>query len=217
GGVNFNDIFGGGRGGGDFSDFFSSIFGGMGGAQQAGGFRGGGRSSQRLNMEQEVMITLEEAYQGTTRTFTTQSGSSFTAKIPAGADTGNKIRLRGKGHQAGQGQVGDLFLVVKVREHGQFERQGDDLAVVVDIDVPTAVLGGKATVPTLTGSVTLTIPAGTSGGQSIRLSGKGMPKVKQKGQFGDLYAKMRIKIPRNLTEEERALYEQLAALKGEAV
>lgn len=202
--VDFGDLFGGGSSGG-MSDFFDAIFG-SGGARQT---RNVGRS---YDIEQTVDITLEEAYEGTTRTFNS-NGQQFTAKIPAGAKTGTKVRLRGKGHTKPSGGQGDLLLGVQVRPHEKFERDGQTLSVAVDVDVVTAVLGGKAIVPTITGPVNLTIPAGTQGGQTIRLRGKGMPRLRSQNQYGDLLATVNITIPQKLSDEERALYQQLAALR----
>jgi curved DNA-binding protein len=202
--VDFGDLFGGGTSGG-MSDFFNAIFG-SGGARPT---RNVGRS---YDIEQTVEITLEEAYTGTTRTFSS-NGEQFTAKIPAGAKTGTKVRLRGKGQAKPSSGQGDLLLGVQVRPHERFERDGQTLSVVVDVDVVTAVLGGKAKVPTLTGPVNLTIPAGTQGGQTIRLRGKGMPRLRSQNQYGDLLATINITVPQKLSDEERALYQQLAALR----
>jgi curved DNA-binding protein len=202
--VDFGDLFGGGSSGG-MSDFFNAIFS-NGGARPT---RNVGRS---YDIEQTVEITLEEAYTGTTRTFSS-NGEQFTAKIPAGAKTGTKVRLRGKGQAKPSSGQGDLLLGVQVRPHERFERDGQTLSVVVDVDVVTAVLGGKAKVPTLTGPVNLTIPAGTQGGQTIRLRGKGMPRLRSQNQYGDLLATINITVPQKLSDEERALYQQLAALR----
>jgi curved DNA-binding protein len=188
--------------GGGFSDFFNAIFGG-------GGATAGQRPhpGQMRPIEQSVEITLEEAYQGTTRAFSL-NGESFTAKIPAGVDTGAKIRLRGKGRAGG-----DLFLVVQVQPHATFSRTASQLQVDVPVALLTAVLGGQAAVPTLTGPVSLTIPPGTQGGQTFRLKGKGMPHLRQPSHFGDLLATIQIRVPAVLSAEERALYEQLARLQ----
>jgi curved DNA-binding protein len=161
-------------------------------------------------MEHKVNITLEEAYTGTTRTLST-GDETFTAKIPKGSKTGTKIRLRGKG---GANGAGDLYLVVRVEPHPVFKRDGHNLNVAVGVDVTTAVLGGKVTVPTLEGSVRLTIPAGTQGGRIFRLRGKGMPDLRDSSQYGDLLATINIEVPEKLSDEERALYEQLAELAG---
>lgn len=203
--INFEDLFG---GGGGFSDFFQTIFG-AGARQRAAS----GQGADRLDVEQRVEITLEEAFSGTTRTLQS-NGSQFTTKIPAGAKTGTKIRLRGRGHQGPYGK-GDLYLVTEVRPHSTFHRIGNNLRVDVPVDVVTAVLGGKVEVPTLTGPVTLNVPAGTQGGQTFRLRGKGMPHLRNKQQFGDLMARVQIRIPQDLDTRQRNLYQQLAALQNE--
>ncbi|MCP4427198.1 MAG: J domain-containing protein [Chloroflexi bacterium] len=204
-------------GGGDMSDFFSAIFGGGFGQQRASGMEDlfgrqttYGRQAAVRNAEQPVEITLEEAYRGTTRTFA-QNGEQFTAKIPAGAKTGSKIRLRGKGNP-GPGGRGDLYLIVKVLPHAIFKRVGNNLEVTVKVDALTAVLGGKVSVPTLTGSINLTIRPGAQGGQTHRLKGKGMPHLRDNSLKGDLMAKIHIRIPKEISEQERDLYEQLALL-----
>jgi curved DNA-binding protein len=209
--VDFEDLFG----GGGFSEFFSTIFGGGRARRNAnpeGMFRQQVQTPGR-NIEQRVEITLEEAYRGTERTLVEPNGSQIRAKIPPGARTGSKIRLRGKGQQGPAGP-GDLFLVIRVIPHETFKRDGNNLTVKVPVDVVTAVLGGKATVPTLDGPVKLTIPAGTQGGRTFRLKGKGMPDLRQKGILGDLLAKVRIKVPENLGDDERRLYEELARVSG---
>jgi curved DNA-binding protein len=215
----FSEWFNGGSGGqrvnvdfgdlGGMSDFFSTIFGNRG---RSGGGNPFGRSAVNYDIEQQVDITLEEAYQGTRRTFS-QNGQQFTAKIPAGAKNGTKVRMSGKGNPTPAGGAGDLYLVVHVHPHQLFKRDGEKLKVDVVVDVVTAVLGGKVEVLTLTGPVNLNIPAGTQGGQTIRLRGKGMPSLQTKDQYGDLMAKINIQVPQNLSEKERLLYQQLADLR----
>lgn len=204
--VDFEDLFG---GGGGFSDFFNAIFGGRGSQRGGAGsiFGQQTRADMSQDMEHRVNITLEEAYNGTTRTLS-MGGETFTAKIPKGSKTGTKIRLRGKG----AGGSSDLYLVVRVEPHPVFKRDGLNLSVNVGVDVTTAVLGGKVTVPTMEGSVRLTIPAGTQGGRTFRLRSKGMPDLRDNEQYGDLLATINIEVPENLTDQERALYEQLAEL-----
>jgi curved DNA-binding protein len=163
-----------------------------------------------VDVTQNVEVSLEEAFHGATRTFE-QNGDRFTAKIPVGAKTGTKIRLRGKGNVVGR-QRGDLYLAVRVKPHPTFTREKDNLRAKVEVDALIATLGGKVSVPTLTGPVNLTIPAGTQGGQTIRLKGKGMPLLRNNKQHGDLLAKIQIRIPKTLTAEERVLYEQLGDL-----
>jgi DnaJ-class molecular chaperone len=126
---------------------------------------------------------------------------------------GSKIRLAGEGLTGRGGQRGDLYLVVRMRPHPTFERKGDDLYVDVDVPYTTAALGGEVRVPTLKGGVTMKVPAGTQSGQVFRLAGQGMPRLKSSG-YGDLYARVRITVPRTLTARERELLQQLAQLHG---
>lgn len=198
----------------DLEDIIGSIFG--------GGFRSGGfsrtsstnpfqqgRSAQRgQNIEQAITISLQEAYRGTTRLLN-KDGRQLKVNIPAGADNGTKVRLSGEGH-AGLGGTGDLYLVVSVDESSSnFTREGDDLYIDFEVDMFTALLGGTAQVPTMERPVQLKIPAGTQSGRRFRLSGKGMPILRKKGKHGDLYARVLITVPENLTDAQRALVEQL--------
>jgi curved DNA-binding protein len=189
---------------GSFSDFFSAIFGGM-----PTGARSQTRQVARpLIYEQKIQITLEEAYRGTQRLL--QIGErKIEVKIPAGSITGTKVRVAGVVPASGGSQRSDIHLMIEVLPNSRFSVQGNDLLADVAIDLPTAVLGGSVTFPTLSGDVRLTIPAGTQPGQKIRLSGKGMPKLKDKQTFGDLIAQIKIEIPRKLTEK---LYEELRTL-----
>jgi curved DNA-binding protein len=201
-------------GGGSFSDFFRQIFGNMGGAYA--GQRGGygdrtyaTRPQRGRDYEQEVEITLEEAYHGATRILE-KDGRRLEIKIPAGARSGTKVRLAGEG--AGSptgGQAGDLYLRVKVLPHARFERKGADLYADVPVDLYTALLGGKVPVQTLAGTVTLTIKPETQNGQTIRLRGKGMPKLREADACGDLYLKVDVRLPTNLTPRQQELIQDL--------
>ncbi len=209
-----NEIFGGARGAGDspFSDFFQTIFGGMGAQARRTATQQAGRPGTRFQQptyQQEVQITLDEAYRGSERTVMVD-GRRLQMKIPAGARSGTKIRMAGAGPAGADGQPTDLYLVIQVAPDPRFERQGDDLYTDVSIDLYTAVLGGDARVPTPEGTVLLTIPAGTQPGQTIRLGGRGMPNLRAAANRGDLYARIKITIPRNLTPEQRQLFEQLS-------
>jgi len=208
-----SDLFGSG-GGGVFSDFFSQIFG--------GGGPGGRRPHRRVRTDefqqiprqgrdrtQEVEITLQEAYRGTTRLLS-RGGQQRRVKIPAGARNGTKIRFAGEGNPGQMGgQAGDLYLRVKVRDDPRFERKGDDLHGTVEVDMYTALLGGKAPVQTLAGKLMLTIKPGTQNGQVFRLRNKGMPKMRQEEQHGDLYVKVDIRLPEELTPRQRELLEEM--------
>lgn len=207
--TNLDDILG--QGG--FSDFFTSLFGGAG----AGGGTGGGRFGSRRytsrgeDIEQPVEITLEEAFSGAKRTLQ-KDERRLEINIPAGARTGTKVRIAGEG---GGGQpVGDLLLVITVQPHPVFKREGDDLHADIPVDVYTALLGGEARVPTLNSDVLLNIPPETQSGKVFRLAGKGMPKLRQPTERGDLFARVVLRIPTNLTDRERQLVEELAALRG---
>ncbi len=192
-----------------FSDFFNSIFGGMGGAR--GSRRTQTRSSpQPLIVEQPVSITFLESYLGTQRLF--QVGSNkIEVKIPAGAKTGTRVRVAGAGPQQGN-RKSDLYLVIDVKPDPRFERRDDDIYAEVEIDLATAVLGGDATVTAPSGNVLLKIPAGTQPGQVFRLAGKGMPLLRQPGQHGNLMVKAKVRIPKSLSREQRRLFEQLRGL-----
>ena len=204
------DLFGGG--GSPFSDFFTSIFGGMGGAgarRGSGGFEYQPRPQTGQNLEHEVDISLAEAHQGTTRLLN-KDGRRLEVKIPAGAKTGTRVRMRGEGGtgMAG-GQAGDLYLKVNVAPDPRFERKEDDLYVTVPVDLYTAVLGGEVRVPTLSGEVSLKIPPGSQNGQSFRLRGKGMPKLGKSSERGDLYTRLDVRLPTQLTPRQRELFDQL--------
>jgi len=195
------DLFG---GAGGFSDFFRTIFG------QSAGAGAGTRTRTRQQpqgYQQELEITLEEAYQGTTRVFES-NGKQKQVRIPAGVRTGSKVRV------AGVGPNGlDLYLIVDVKEDPRFERRGNDLHTTATVNVFTAVLGGEAEVDTLGGKVKLNIPAGTQPEQVFRLAGRGMPSVKDANEKGDLYIRLKVQIPKYLSAKQRELLEEASRLK----
>jgi curved DNA-binding protein len=197
------DLFGGSS---PFSDFFSQVFGGMGG----GGFQGRPPVARRgQDYEQPVEVTLQEAYHGTTRLLRKDS-RQIQVKIPPGADTGTRIRLRGEGGEGlGGAQAGDIYLRVVLLPDPRFERKGDDLYTTVPVELTTAVLGGQVEVPTVDGKVRLTIPEGTQNGRLFRLRGKGMPRLRQPSEHGDLYARVEVQLPTRLTTRQRELFEEL--------
>ncbi len=135
-------------------------------------------------------------------------------KIPAGVQTGAKIRLAGQGAPGPSGVRGDLYLIPRILPHDFFTRRGDDLSCELPVTFPEAALGAEIEVPTLDGTVTTRLPAGTSSGRQLRLAGKGMPRMRGGGR-GDLYARINIVVPRDLTPEERQLVERLGALRRE--
>ena len=203
------DLFGGDS---PFSDFFSQIFGGMGARPGGGGYQRQIRPQRGQNFEQPVEITLLEAYNGTVRILQKEN-QRLEVKIPAGAKTGTRVRMSGHGGQGvGGAQAGDLYLRVRVVPDPRFERKESDLHTTVPVDLYTMVLGGEVRVPTMTGEVVLTIPAGTQSGRSFRLRGKGMPRLRRPDQHGDLYAKVEVRLPTRLTPQQQELFEQLQKL-----
>lgn len=207
-----------------FSDFFRTFFGGGGGGAARQGARGRGgraaRSQQGRDLEQEVELTLEEAYHGATRRVSIKLGGharTVDVRIPVGVKEGSRVRAAGEG-EAGVhgGRSGDLFLRVTIKPHPVFERKEQDLHAKVAVPVTTAVLGGEAQVPTITGSVRLKIPETTQNGQVFRLKGHGMPAVGKPDERGDLYATVEIQLPRSLTKEQRQHWEALAKLESGA-
>jgi curved DNA-binding protein len=193
-----NDLFGQDA----FSDFFRSIFGGGRGAPAAT------RSRRVPSYQQPITISLEEAYRGTTRAFQSDR-RQLTVRIPAGVKTGSQVRAAGA---APDGQ--DLYLVVEVAEDPRFERQGDDLRTSATIDLFTAALGGETRVPTLDGEVTLKVPAGTQPEQVFRLAGRGMPRIKSPKTRGDLFVRIKVRIPKDLTAQQKELLQRAAQSGG---
>jgi curved DNA-binding protein len=201
-------------GAGGFSSFFETLFG--------GGARGGGRPGARApqprkgqDVEYPVTISLAEAYAGTQRVLS-KDGRRLEVSIPPGVRTGSRVRLTGEGAPgAAGGPAGDLYFVIEVTPDPRFERQDDDLTTTVEVPLVTAVLGGEATVETPGGPVQLKLPPETPNGRRFRLSGKGMPSLKDPQRRGDLYATASVRLPKDLTDEERALFEQLRTLRGE--
>jgi curved DNA-binding protein len=199
-----------------FSDFFYSIFG------QQGAGRSPRQAARRgSDLEHEVEVTLEEAATGTQRVLQWQDQDGKTrrieARIPAGVDDGSRVRLSGQG-MPGSGDsalAGDLYLVVRVLPHPLFERTGADVRVKCPVELTTAVLGGEVTVPTPRGTkLAVKIPAETQNNRVIRLRGQGMPVLGNLEKRGDLLVQVEAILPTHLSDEERALFERLAALRG---
>ena len=203
--------------GSGFSDFFETLFGGA----AAGGGRGanfgpdpfGGFSSRPRrgrDVEAELPLSLEEASSGGRRTGTLQmpqGPKTLEVNVPAGIREGAKLRLAGQGDPAPGGTPGDLFLRVRYLPHPQFKVEGENLHCDVALAPWEAVLGAKVAVPTLEGQVELNIPAGSSSGRKFRLRGKGLGSGVNRG---DLLARVMIKVPAQLSAEERELWQKLA-------
>ncbi len=197
--------------GGDFSEFFRRIFGGMPDMEgPATGRINNPRNRRSMNpaYQQDVTISLMEAYQGTTRRLEVD-GRRLEVKIPPGAKTGTKVRVANAIPTGSGSHKGDLYLVINVADDPRFDVKGNDLHTEASIDLYTAVLGGEITVQTLAGNVVLTIPQGIQPGQSIRLAGRGLPRLNSPNNKGDLYVHIKVKIPRDLTEKQKELFQQL--------
>ena len=206
----FGDIFG-DTGIGDFSDFFRSIFGGRSVSRHPGS--ASTRSARQPQaFQQEVPISFLEAYQGTTRRVEID-GHQKEVIIPPGARTGTKVRVSEAISTAPNRPKSDLYLVIEVADDPRYKRKKNNLYTDVEVDLYTAVLGGEIKVPTLSGNVVLSLPSGTQPGQTFRLSGRGMPQLKNPKKSGDLYVKVNIRIPRNLSSEEKELFSELNQLK----
>lgn len=227
---------------GRFSDFFNLLFGSQQatGNRARQSFQ---RPRRGDDLEAPTTITLNEAATGAQRRLTvktpvectlckgagevrgmecprcdgsgTMEGSTdLEVSIPKGVKTGSRVRISGKGAPGvNGGPRGDVYLLIKVVPHPVFERINDDLMETINVPYLTAVLGGEVRVPTLSGQVAMSIPAGTQAGKQFRLRGKGMPKLGSSEQ-GDLLVKTQIEVPTKLTDQERKLFEELRSLQS---
>ncbi len=160
------------------------------------------------DIEADLHLTFHEALNGVTKTVQ-RGGASAKVKIPAGVADMARIRVRGKGAPGSSGgPPGDLYVRVHVAEHPLFKRDGSDLRITAPITISEAALGSEVQVPSLDGSVTLRIPAGTTGGKTFRVRDRGFPKPGT-DQRGDLLVTVEVAVPESLTDEERALLEKL--------
>ena len=212
------DMFGGES---PFSDFFTTFFGGMGGPEPSAGGRGGrGRARARKgqDVEHPFELDLEDALRGSVQRLQLRHDGharSVEVRIPAGVTDGSRVRVAGEGGRGtGSAPSGDLYLRVHLKPHPGFEVKGRDVYTKTRVPVTTAVLGGEVDVLTPEAkTLRLKVPAGTASGQRFRLRGHGMPSVGKPDERGDLYANVEVDIPRTLSSEERALFEQLRALR----
>lgn len=195
--------------GGDYSDFFEQMFG--------GGFaQGGGRNvrfkGQDFNADLE--LTLSEVHETHKRTLTV-NGRKIRITIPAGIHNEQIIRIKGQGGEgANGGPKGDLLIRFIIHNDTGFKRDKDNLYADVDLDLYTALLGGEIMVDTFNGKVKLKIPPETQNGTKVKLKGKGFPKYKKPNEFGDLFLSYQLKLPTNLSAEEKDLFKELAKLRN---
>ncbi len=202
--------FAGFSGGGDYSDFFESMFGG----RSARG-RTSNRQSKGEDFNAELHLNLKDVYTTNKRELTI-NGKNIRLTIPAGVENGQKIKISGLGGEAiNSGAKGDLYITFTIENNTKFKMDKHNLYSTVDLDMYTAILGGEITVDTFDGKVKLKVMPGTQNGTKVKLKGKGFPVYKKEGHFGDLYITYQIIIPTNLTEKEKKLFVELAKLRNE--
>lgn len=199
-----NDLFG---DAGGFSDFFKSFFGG-------GGQRSTSHAMKGQDYRAEANITLEEAYHGTSRLIEL-NGQKLRIRIKPGIQSGQLLRIKGKGAPGFQGgPAGDLLINVQIDRHPLYKREENDLYKDVKVDLYTAVLGGKIDVETLKGKVKVNIPQGTGSGKLLRIKERGMPFYDEPSKFGHLYINIEVEMPQNLSTEETALFKKLKSIRS---
>ena len=226
--------------GGDLGGIFDSLFRSPGGRQTI--FRTARRPRRGEDIDHPIQVTLEEAYHGASRLIQIQAeapcqlctGTGFIqnkpcsacggsgrmvsprrleVKIPPGVKDGSRIRIAGEGKAGyGGGPKGDLYLVVSVKPHKLFERKDSDLYVDVPVPLTTAVLGGEVDVPTLKGKLALKVPPETQNGRVFRLGGQGMPGLAGSTK-GNLFAKVKVVLPTNLSQPEKEIFKQLKEIR----
>ena len=234
---------GGAGGASGFSDFFDMFFSGIGRQRTAGPSGFGSSRTRGEDLESTIELSLHDAFEGGKKSVTLQvedicprchgSGTDrnricpqchgtgrvretkrFDVTIPRGVRDGQRIRLAGQGASGtGGGPRGDLYLVVHLANDNHYERKGDDLYVDLPVSIYELILGGEVRVPTMTGDVTMTIPAGTQNNKMLRLTGKGMPKLRD-GGYGDEYVRLIGQLPTNLTDKEHKLFRELATIRN---
>ncbi|GAA4241357.1 J domain-containing protein [Winogradskyella psychrotolerans] len=192
----------------DFSDFFGNMFGGR--ASGSGGrqvkFRG-----QDFNAQ--LQLDLKDVYTTHKRTLTVNN-KNIRITIPAGVENGQVIKIKGHGGKGmNGGPNGDLYIEFSVVNNSPFRRDGNNLYIAVDLDLYKALLGGEIMVNTFDGKVKLKVKPETQNGTKVKLKGKGFPKYKKEGQYGDLYVTYNLKLPENLSAKEKELFTELSKLR----
>jgi curved DNA-binding protein len=192
--------------GGDFSEFFESMFGGSAGA-------GRGRQQTRYrgqDFNAELHLNLLDAYKTHQQTLTVNE-KNIRITIPAGIENGQTIKIAGHGGPGmNGGPNGDLYITFLITNNTKFQREGDNLFATIDLDLYTAVLGGEIMVDTLDGKVKLKVAPETQNGTKVKLKGKGFPVYKKEGHYGDLYVTYFIKMPTNLSDKQKQLFTELS-------
>ncbi|QES92895.1 J domain-containing protein [Empedobacter brevis] len=188
-----------------YSDFFSSMFG------REGRSRSTGYKGQDVNAS--LTLNLTDTLTSHQQTFTV-NGKNIRITIPAGVEDGQTIKIKGHGGKGyNNGPNGDLYITFHIENNTKFEVNGADLSTTVEIDLYDSILGGEAMIDTLSGKVKVPIKEGTENNKKVKLKGKGLPIYKKDNQFGDLYVTFSVKIPTNLSAEEKELFEKLRSIK----
>jgi curved DNA-binding protein len=188
----------------EFSDFFESLFGGIGGSGRTRQVKFRGE-----DYNAELQLDLSDAYETHQRTLNVNN-KKIRITIPAGIENGQTIKIAGHGGEGvNGGPNGDLFITFQIANNPNFRRLGNDLYTTADLDLYTAVLGGEITINTLDGKVKLKVKPETQNGSKIKLKGKGFPVYKNRGKSGDLFVTYNVKIPTNLTERQKELFFEL--------
>jgi curved DNA-binding protein len=206
----FEDLFGGGAEG-SLNDFFDLFMGR--GAGRKRSYQWGSAPAKGKDYEASLNISLEEAFKGTVKEFML-NGKRLRVNIQPGTEEGKKLRLKNQGGAGAPGaESGDLYLKIKLEKHDRFEKKGSDLHVKLPVDIYTAVLGGKKEVQTIDGrTININIPPETSSGKVLRVKGMGM-NIPDTSRRGDLFVKVMVTVPQNLTDKEKELFNQLAELR----
>jgi curved DNA-binding protein len=204
--------FSGSAGQGDYSDFFEQMFGGG-----AGGFSGGSRRTAKFrgqDFNAELHLNLSDVYKSQKQTLTV-NGKKIRLTIPAGVEDGQTIKIKGHGGPGvNGGSKGDLYITFRIKNDTKFRRVGSNLYLDKDLDLYTAILGGEVIIDIFGKKVKLKVKPETQNGTKVKLKGKGFPVYKKKDQYGDLIITYHIKIPTNLSKEEKELFEKLAELRN---
>ena len=203
---NFDELFG---NVGGFSDFFESFFGGKTNYSKQSNPRKG------KDYEASLSISLEEAHHGTEKEFTLD-GKKIRIKITPGIDHGKKLRLKHQGSEGiAGGEKGDLYINIKIENHSHFERNGNDLYCNLDVDLFTAILGGKKPLKTLDGkTINVNIPPETESGTTFRIKEMGMHHSNNLNLRGDLFVKVKVKLPKHLSPKEIELFKELSLIRN---
>lgn len=188
-----------------YSDFFNSMFG------REGRSRSTGYKGQDVNAS--LTLNLTDTLTSHQQIFTV-NGKNIRITIPAGVEDGQTIKIKGHGGKGyNNGPNGDLYITFHIENNTKFEVNGADLSTAVEIDLYDSILGGEAMIDTLSGKVKVPIKEGTENNKKVKLKGKGLPIYKKDNQFGDLYVTFSVKIPTNLSAEEKELFEKLRSIK----